>query len=117
MKKLTVKDIQDLKGKRKITKVTALNYYSAKVIEEVSIDIIGLDGPPVEIYYKGEIDSLKANLGELIFCLKALRRGALSTFIAVPIPFNCIREGVKVSICAAKDLIYYRYQRRKNENK
>jgi len=47
MKKLTVKDIQDLKGKRKITKVTALNYYSAKVIEEVSIDIIGLDGPPV----------------------------------------------------------------------
>jgi 3-methyl-2-oxobutanoate hydroxymethyltransferase len=81
MAKLKIKDIQSLKGKRKITKVTALNYYSARAIEESKIDIIGLDGPPVEMYFKGEKDGLKADLEELIFCLKAVRRGAINTFI------------------------------------
>lgn len=54
MGKLLLKDIQNLKGRRKITKVTALDYFSARAIEKSGIDIIGLDGPPIEIYYKNE---------------------------------------------------------------
>ncbi len=76
MSKLLPIDIINLKNKRKITKVTALNYFSAQAIEEAGIDIIGLDGPPVEIYYKGATDGLKTDLDELIFSLKAVRRGA-----------------------------------------
>lgn len=88
MSKLSIKEIQNLKGKRKITKVTALNYYSAKVIQEAGIDIIGLEGPPLEIYFKGKPDGLDADLDELIFCLKAVKRGAPDTFITVPLPFK-----------------------------
>lgn len=88
MVKLYPKDIQNLKGVRKITKVTALDYFSARAIEKAGIDIIGLDGPPIEIYYKGAQNGLEAKLDDLIFCLKAIRKGALDTFISVPIPYG-----------------------------
>jgi 3-methyl-2-oxobutanoate hydroxymethyltransferase len=105
MAKLKIKDIQNLKGKRKITKVTALNYYSARAIEESDIDIIGLDGPPVEMYFKGEKDGLKANLDELILCLKAVRRGAENTFIVAPIPFIWSQGSIGKIYGAAKRLM------------
>lgn len=105
MSKLFPKDIKNLKGKRKITKVTGLNYFSAKAIEEADIDIIGLDGPPVEIYYKGTTDGLKTDLDELIFSLKAVRRGASSTFIMVPIPYGYTKISSKETIATAVRLI------------
>ena len=74
MIKLFPKDIQNLKGARKITKVTALDYFSAQAVEEAGIDIIGLDGPPIEIFFKGLNDGLKTKLDELILCLKSVRR-------------------------------------------
>ncbi len=104
MGKLSFKKIQDLKGKRKITKVTALNYYSTKVIEESGIDIIGLDGPPIELYFKGEKDGLNAVLDELIFCLKAIRRGAQNTFILAPVPFKYSRDSFDKTFKAAERL-------------
>jgi 3-methyl-2-oxobutanoate hydroxymethyltransferase len=88
MSKLFPKDIKDLKNKRKITKVTGLNYFNAQAIEEAGIDIIGLDGPPVEIYYKGATGGMQTDLDELIFSLKPVRGGAPNTFIMVPIPFG-----------------------------
>ena len=88
MAKLLSKDIQNLKGKRKITKVTALDYFSARAIEKSGIDIIGLDGPPIEIYYKGAQNGIETKIDELIFCLKAIRKGAPNTFISVPIPYG-----------------------------
>lgn len=88
MKKLLAKDIQNLKGSRKITKVTALDYFNARAIEQAGIDIIGLDGPPIEIYYKGAQNGIEAKIEELIFCLKAVRKGAPNTFIVAPIPYG-----------------------------
>ncbi|MBC8387991.1 MAG: 3-methyl-2-oxobutanoate hydroxymethyltransferase [Actinobacteria bacterium] len=88
MKRLSARDILELKGKRKITKTTALDFFTARAIEQAEIDIIGLDGPPTEIYYKGMQNGIKAKLYELIFCLKAVRRGAPNTFIMVPIPYG-----------------------------
>ena len=88
MGKLLPKDIQNLKGRGKITKVTVLDYFSARAIEKSGIDIIGLDGPPIEIYYKGAQNGIEAKIEELIFCLKAIRKGAPNTFISVPIPYG-----------------------------
>lgn len=105
MAKLLPKDIQNLKGVRKITKVTALDYFSARAIEKAGIDIIGLDGPPIEIYYKGAKDGMKASLDELIFCLKAIRKGAPNTFISVPIPYGYTNINSEKTISAATSLI------------
>lgn len=88
MKKLLVKDILELKGKRKITKVTALDYFTARAIELAEIDIIGLDGPPIEIFFKGMSNGERVTLEELTFCLNAVRRGAENTFIMAPIPYG-----------------------------
>jgi 3-methyl-2-oxobutanoate hydroxymethyltransferase len=88
MKKLLVKDIVGLKNKRKITRTTALDYFTAKAIEQAGIDIIGLDGPPMEIFFKGRPNGEQAVLEEVVLCLKAVRRGAPNTFILVPIPYG-----------------------------
>lgn len=105
MAKLLPGDIIKLKNKRRITKVTALNYFSAQAIEKAGIDIIGLDGPPVEIYYKGAKDGLQADLDELIFSLKAVRKGAPNTFIMVPIPYKYSNASHKETIDIAIKLI------------
>jgi 3-methyl-2-oxobutanoate hydroxymethyltransferase len=105
MSKKTVKDIQSSKGRKKLTKVTALDYYSARLIEKAEIDIIGLDGPPIEIYYKGARDGLKADLEELIFSLEAVRRGAPESFIMAPIPYKKTVDSYESTLDAADRLI------------
>ncbi|MCL4378630.1 MAG: 3-methyl-2-oxobutanoate hydroxymethyltransferase [Actinobacteria bacterium] len=105
MNKLFPKNIQNLKGKRKITKVTALDYFSARAIEKACIDIIGLEGPPIEIYYKGAQNGLYANMEELIFCLRTIRRGAPDTFISVPIPYGFTQISHEEMLDAAVTLI------------
>ena len=89
MKKLSVEDIRALKNKRKITRTTALDFFTAIAIEQAGIDMIGLDGPPVEIFYKGLPSGENATLEELLWCLDAVRRGAQNTFIMVPLPYSC----------------------------
>jgi 3-methyl-2-oxobutanoate hydroxymethyltransferase len=88
VKKILVKEISKLKNKRKITRTTALDFFTAKAIEEAGIDIIGLDGPPMEIFFKGMPHGEQASLDEVILCLEAVRRGAPNTFIMVPVPYG-----------------------------
>lgn len=105
MKKLLVKDIIALKDERKITKLTALNFFTARAIEQAGIDIIGLDGPPVELYFKGMSSGEKATLDEVLFCLHAVRRGAQNTFIMVPFPFGYCSISIEETLRTAVKLI------------
>jgi 3-methyl-2-oxobutanoate hydroxymethyltransferase len=77
-----------LRQDRKLTRTTGLDYFAARAIEEAGIDIIGLDGPPMEIFFKGRPHGEQATLEEVILCLEAVKRGAPNTFIMVPIPYG-----------------------------
>jgi len=105
MNKLYIKDILKLKNQRRIVKTTALDFFTAKIVEEAKVDIIGLDGPPIEIYFKGMTDGTCAKLKELYLSLNAIRRGAPNTLIACPIPFGYASISMKDTIKTAIEII------------
>ena len=88
MAKLTVKDILELKNKRKLTLVGAVDYFTAKALEFSGIDIIGFGGTNIEMLIKGNTTGIKATLEELLFCLEGVRNGAANTFIMASIPYG-----------------------------
>jgi len=88
MAKLTVKDILELKNKRKLTLVGAVDYFTAKALEFSGIDIIGFGGTNIEMLIKGNNTGVKATIEELLFCLEGVRNGASDTFIMASIPYG-----------------------------
>ena len=88
MKKLSQKDILNLKGQRKLTMTTALNYFEAQMVEKAGIDEIGMGGTLVEMSFKGMQNGTRSKLEELLFCIRAVRRGAPNTFIMASIPYG-----------------------------
>ena len=87
-KKVTVKTL--LRKKRegqKITMVSTYDYLSAKFCEEVGIDSI-LVGDSLGMVFKGEEDTLKVTLDEIIYHTKAVRRGAPTRFVIADMPFG-----------------------------
>jgi len=84
----TVKDIIDAKNEKKLTHITALNYFTARAAEEAGIDIIGLGGTAVEMFFKGKENGTASTMDELLFCVSAVRRGAPNTFIMASLPYG-----------------------------
>ena len=105
MGKLLPKDIQELKQKRKITRTTGLDFFTARAIEQAGIDIIGLDGPPMEIFFKGMANGDAAVMEEVLLSLAAVRRGAPQTFLMVPIPFGYASISHEETVRTAVELI------------
>ncbi len=105
MKKLSEREILNLKGKRKLTMTTALNYFEAKMIEEAGIDIIGLGGSAVEMVFKGMPNGTKSNLEELLVFVKTVRRGAPNTFIMSSIPYGYSFISDEETLRAAVDMV------------
>ena len=92
MKKLTVKELLSLKGKRKITMTTALDYYTAKAAEKANIDIIGAGAGLVEYLLKGETLFKEDTLEEVAYAIQEtadrfVRRveGSFSNVVGLPV--------------------------------
>ncbi len=89
MEKLTVKDIKDLKGKRKIIQIGAFCYYSARALEKSEVaDIIGTGTGNVESILKGNHNDKGGKLEEGILLLEGVRKGAPNTFIMFSMPYG-----------------------------
>jgi len=88
MAKLTAKELQNLKGKRKITMSGALDYFTAKALEISGIDIIATGAPDVETIIKGYEDGNKGTLEEALLAIEGVRRGAPNTFLMVSPPYG-----------------------------
>jgi len=67
--------------------VSTYDYLSARFCEEVGIDTI-LVGDSLGMVFKGEEDTLKVTLDEIIYHTKAVRRGAPSRFVIADMPFG-----------------------------
>ena len=88
MKKLTVKDILEIKGKKKITITTAHDYYTAKAAEYAGIDIIITSGGFIRTLVKGNNLTKNETLKEGLIALEGVRRGAVNTFIVAGLPYG-----------------------------
>ncbi len=86
MEKVTSKLIFSLKGKRKITAITAYDYPSAFYADRAGVDII-LVGDSLGMIIKGEKNTLKVSVEEIEYHVKAVSKGAKRSLIIADFPF------------------------------
>ena len=101
MARPTIKDLQDLKGKRKIVLTTAFDYYTARACELAGIDVI--------VTWPQHNETME----ELLMVLEQVRKGAPNTLIGAGIPryqaYINETEAIKCAWAALKagaDMIY-----------
>jgi 3-methyl-2-oxobutanoate hydroxymethyltransferase len=86
MKKQTITTIQQAKGKRKLTMITAYDTLFAKLFDG-EVDFI-LVGDSLNMSYAGCKDTLSATLNQMIYHTKAVCNGAKNSFIISDMPFG-----------------------------
>ena len=101
MPRPTIRDLQNLKGERKVVLTTAFDYYTAKACELAGIDII--------VTWPQHNETME----ELMIMLEQVRKGAPNTLIGAGIPryqaFINETEAIRCSwqaIKAGADMIY-----------
>jgi 3-methyl-2-oxobutanoate hydroxymethyltransferase len=86
-KKLTVIDLKLKKKEEKITCLTCYDYFSAKILDDCSIDVV-LVGDSLGMVFKGEENTLSVTLDEIIYHTKAVKRGLKRAFLVADMPFG-----------------------------
>jgi 3-methyl-2-oxobutanoate hydroxymethyltransferase len=86
-KKVTIGELQNKKqNKQKITMVTAYDYPTASILDQVEIDtiLVGDSGGMVALGYESTV---RVTMDEMIHLSKAVVRGVKSSFVIVDMPF------------------------------
>ncbi len=86
MKKITVKDIVEMKGKEKISAITAYDYPAALLADESGFEII-LVGDSAAMVVHGFEDTLKIGMDEMIMHTKAVCRAVKRALVVGDMPF------------------------------
>jgi len=102
--KLTSVTLQALKGQRKITSVTAYDYFSARMAEAAEIDFI-LVGDSMGMVLQGHKDTLKVEVPHMIYHSSAVRRGAPKTYLVTDMPWMSFHISVAETLKNASRLI------------
>lgn len=91
--KLSIRDIKELKGKRKITMLTAYDYPLASAIDKAGIDII-LVGDSVANVVLGLTDTKDMTMDQMIYHAKAVRRAVKNALLIGDMPFEAYQKNV-----------------------
>ncbi len=83
---VTVPKIKAMKGKEKISMITAYDYTSARIADEAGIDII-LVGDSLAMVMQGKSSTIPVTLDEMIYHAKMVRQGVKNALIVVDMPF------------------------------
>jgi 3-methyl-2-oxobutanoate hydroxymethyltransferase len=81
-----VRQLMELKSKKKIIMLTAYDYIFAGLIEKAGADI-ALVGDSLGMVFNGHKNTLPVTVDEMIYHAKAVRLGAKDTFLVVDMPF------------------------------
>lgn len=74
------------KSAKKITMVTAYDYFSAKLVEAAEVDTI-LVGDSLGMVFAGNSNTLNISVEDMIYHAKAVKKGAPDSFIIVDMPY------------------------------
>ena len=88
--------IRRKKGKEKIVMLTAYDYQAAKILDEISIDLI-LVGDSLGMVVQGHSNTKSVTMTDMIYHVKAVARGAKNTPIIGDMPINScntIKDGL-----------------------
>ena len=105
MTKITFTDILNYKkNKRKIVAITSYDYPTAKIADNINIDIIlvGDSGGTVAL---GHQNITSVTLDEIKMMLQAVNRGVKTSFIVVDMPYTSYNTNIELTLKNANDLI------------
>jgi 3-methyl-2-oxobutanoate hydroxymethyltransferase len=85
--KMNVDQILALKGKRKITMLTAYDYQMARILEEAGIDLI-LVGDSLGMVFQGNPDTKNVTMEAMHYHTLAVAQGAKNTLIVADMPIH-----------------------------
>ncbi len=103
--KLTVKELKELKGKRKIAMSSCFGYFEAKAMEEAGIDALGVVEGPLNVLVRGNTTQRKFNLEDTLISLEGVRKGAPNTFIYTVPPMGYHLLGIDDTLRMAANLM------------
>ena len=105
MKKYYIKDIQALKtSNQKFATITAYDYLSAKIIDELSFPLI-LVGDSASMVVYGYDDTTPISMDEMLLVLRAVVKGAKHSLIVADMPFMSYQPSIEHAIQNAGTLI------------
>jgi 3-methyl-2-oxobutanoate hydroxymethyltransferase len=96
-KKITVKDILSLKGKRKITMLTAYDYPLASLIDKAGIDMI-LVGDSLANVVLGLDSTTKVGMPEMLHHAKAVTRAVKHALVVGDMPYDSYQLNPEESV-------------------
>jgi len=102
--KIKVKDIVSLKGKRKITMLTAYDYPLALLIDKAGVDMI-LVGDSVANVVLGLESTTQVGMNEMLHHAKAVSRAVKHALVIGDMPYEAYQLDIKNSVKNAKRFI------------
>lgn len=102
--KITIKDILDLKNRRKITMLTAYDYPLALAVDKAGIDII-LVGDSLANVVLGLNSTTEVGMTEMIYHSKAVTRAVKHALVVGDMPYEAYQVNVKESVKNAERFI------------
>ncbi|MFW5985471.1 MAG: 3-methyl-2-oxobutanoate hydroxymethyltransferase [Halanaerobiaceae bacterium] len=99
--KTTIKDIMKMKtDRKKISMLTAYDFYMGKLVDEAGIDII-LVGDSLGMVIQGQKDTLPVTLEEMIYHTKLVDRGRREALLVTDLPFMSFQVSVEKALTSA----------------
>jgi 3-methyl-2-oxobutanoate hydroxymethyltransferase len=100
--KITIKDILNLKNKRKITMLTAYDYPLASLVDRAGIDII-LVGDSLANVVLGLDSTTKVGMTEMLIAAKAVTRAVKHALVIGDMPFESYQINPQESVNPVRD--------------
>ncbi|AHL22616.1 MULTISPECIES: 3-methyl-2-oxobutanoate hydroxymethyltransferase [Thermococcus] len=101
MREVTPKKIREMKGKEKITMVTAYDYPSALLADKAGIDIVFV-GDSLGMVVYGDNNTLNVTMEQMVFHTRAVARAVKRALVLADMPFSSyevsVEEGVKNAV-------------------
>jgi 3-methyl-2-oxobutanoate hydroxymethyltransferase len=104
MAKVSVSDILAMKGREKISVLTAYDYSTARICDKAAIDIL-LVGDSAGMVVLGYTSTMPVGMQEMMIFCSAVARGAKRAMIVGDMPFGSYQPGPSLAVENAIQLI------------
>lgn len=104
MREITPKKIMEMKGKEKITMVTAYDYPSALIADKAGIDIIFI-GDSLGMVVYGEPNTLNVSMEQMVYHTRAVAKAVKRGLVLADMPFMSYEVSVEEGLKNAARLI------------
>ena len=101
---LTTSAIRAMKGKEKISMLTAYDYTSAVLLDRAGVDML-LVGDSLGMVMLGRADTLSVTLDEMIMHTRSVMAGAERAMVVTDLPFMTYERGVDSALANAARLV------------